>query len=165
MTLRQNLDDLDAQVESPVIRVASGMHLMSKIETGDLQYVTMLIAGVIDFDLRCAIYHAGHKAQAPATVRDLMLPEVTIALDRYKAMWQAAVNHAIRMEEREEQDQKARTQAADFERVAGQFKGMNAPAPEGTVDELCKRFGVSKSHVRMLKREGRLHELVDQAVS
>lgn len=43
--------------------------------------------------------------------------------------------------------------------VAEGFKAMSVPAPEGTVDELCKKYNVSKSHVRTLKREGRLHEL------
>lgn len=38
---------------------------------------------------------------------------------------------------------------------------MHKPAPEGTVDEIAKRFNVSKSEVRRLKREGKLSELTN----
>ena len=39
------------------------------------------------------------------------------------------------------------------------FKEINNVAPEGTIDELSRKYGVSKSKIREMKREGKLHEL------
>lgn len=44
---------------------------------------------------------------------------------------------------------------------AQDFKKMNQPAPEGTVSEIAEKYGISKSEVRRLKKEGRLQELTN----
>lgn len=44
---------------------------------------------------------------------------------------------------------------------AQEFKKMNQPAPEGTVGEIAEKYGISKSEVRRLKKEGRLHEITN----
>lgn len=154
--------DLDAFVESPIVSTMQGFEQILKIELGSIDHITMLIVGNLDYDLRCALYHSMKKQHA-VHVRDLMLPEVTAPLERMKTRYKSMLQLAMQDEARAEQAEQARLRTEEgrrqFDKVAGQFKSMNQPAPEGTIDELCKKYGVSKSHVRMLKREGRLHEL------
>lgn len=156
-----SLENPDAAVDAITQRVLHGMYLLAKIESGDVEHIVMLITGMIDYDLRCTIFHILHK-KYPAQVRDLMQREITSTLERHKDNWRAALNHAISLEEQQRIQVKERERQEQFLKTTKQFKAMNAPAPEGTVDELSKRYSVSKGHIRMLKREGRLQELVGQ---
>lgn len=45
------------------------------------------------------------------------------------------------------------------------IKASHKPAPEGTVAELSQKYGVSKSEVRRLKREGRLQDLIETSLN
>lgn len=156
-----SLDNPDAPVEEITLRIFHGMSLLAKIESGNVECIVMLITGMIDYDMRCTIFHILHK-KYPVQVRDLMQREITSTLERHKDNWRAALNHAISLEEQQRIQVKERERQKNFLKTTKQFKAMNAPAPEGTVDELSKRYGVSKGHIRMLKREGRLQELVGQ---
>lgn len=156
-----SLDNPDAPVEEITLRIFHGMSLLAKIESGNVECIVMLITGMIDYDMRCTIFHILHK-KYPVQVRDLMQREITSTLERHKDNWRAALNHAISLEEQQRIQVKERERQENFLKTTKQFKAMNAPAPEGTVDELSKRYGVSKGHIRMLKREGRLQDLVGQ---
>lgn len=156
-----SLDNPDAPVEAITQRVLHGMYLLANIEGGDVEHIVMLITGMIDYDMRCTIFHILHK-KYPTQVRDLMQREITSTLERHKDNWRAALNHAISLEEQQRIQVKERERQERFSMATQKFKAMSVPSPEGTVDELSKRYGVSKGHIRMLKREGRLQELVGQ---
>lgn len=46
--------------------------------------------------------------------------------------------------------------------AVNKFMSQHAPAPEGTVKELAKKYGRSISEIRRMKAENRLHELSEQ---
>ena len=159
--MKKSLEDLDALVESPVIATLSGFQHLGEMQQGNIDNITMMLVGVTDYQLRCAFYFSEKNKSYPVYVRDLMIPVVTEALERLRTHYQRKLKFAMDEEAREEEALAKTHQQKQFSKAAEQFKSMSVPAPEGTVDELSKKYGVSKSHVRLLKREGRLNELAE----
>jgi hypothetical protein len=143
-----------------------GAALMGSI---NMSNVPMLLMGQMDKDISVFLYHK-HYGKLPEYESDLQDSEIVGMLERLKGMYRRELQSLFNMgasdlknEERHQQQLSKAQKARDLAKTAAAVREMNKPAPEGTVDELKERFGVSKSHIRMLKREGRLHELTQKA--
>lgn len=161
--MHTNLSDLNAPAENSHIGAMAGLTLLSSMARGNIDDITEALIGTRDYHLRCALYFVLKGERLPESVRDLMDAEVTVELARVKDQYRAACLHALNLVQHQESRQQHTADQRRFDQAAAKFRSMNAPAPEGTVDELAKRHGVSKSRVRLLKRENRLHELTGAA--
>lgn len=115
------------------------------------------LSGMYDREISIAIYHREY-GKLP-TEEDLSDALVVANLDKLKNTLRDIINRAINNISSLEKEKALREAKVAFNNAANNFKSMSKPAPEGTVDELAKKHNVSKSHIRMLKRENRLHEL------
>lgn len=118
-----------------------------------------------EFEIKVALYKHNHS-KLPESEEILMSDEVTVKhyestkdflRSKVQQVFDDLAEEHSKIKEREDR-YNARQNARH---VSHSFRSMNKPAPEGTVDELAKKFNVSKSHIRTLKREGRLNELVE----
>jgi hypothetical protein len=95
------------------------------------------------------------------------LPESIIEkYENLKNYFRTSFQNAINQESRHlknEEEKKQREEAYNKRQKSliakNNFKEINNVAPEGTIDELSRKYGVSKSKIREMKREGKLHEL------
>ena len=115
------------------------------------------LSGQYDREISIAIYHREY-GKLP-TEEDLSDALVVENLNKLKNALRTIINRAVSNLERLGAERSLREAKVAFNNAANNFKAMSKPAPEGTVDELAKKYNVSKSHIRMLKRENRLHEL------
>ncbi|MEG0868729.1 MAG: hypothetical protein RSG77_16975 [Hafnia sp.] len=137
----------------------------------DPSYVAMLLLGDLDKNISVFLYYKKFET-LPVYESDLQKKEVVELLNRLKDLHRNRFQDSINTEaenleraERAEQRRSVAQRQRGFLQAAHEFKNMSNPAPEGTVDELAARYGVSKSHIRLLKREGRLHELTAPAAT
>lgn len=162
--MNKNLSDLDAPVENSHISAMTGLTLLSSMARGNIDDITQALIGIRDYHLRCALHFVLKGEVLAESVRDLMDAEVTVELDRLKEQYRAACRHAMNLVQHQEARQQQAADKQRFDQAAAKFRSMNAPAAEGTVDQLAQKYGVSKSHIRLLRRENRLHELTGDTV-
>lgn len=80
----------------------------------------------------------------------------------FRNSFQNAINQEsrhLKNEEEKKQREEAYNKRQKSLIAQNNFKKINNVAPEGTIDELSRKYGVSKSKIREMKREGKLHEL------
>lgn len=127
-----------------------------------LENLPELLMGKLDFELSTFIYQR-EFGKLPEKREDLKEAKVVEMLDKVKNYYRASIQNAFTTQARHEQHQEGIQKRAQKAQAVRNFRDMSKPAPEGTVDELATRYGVSKSAIRTLKREGRLHELAEPA--
>lgn len=126
--------------------------------------IASFVTDIHDTELRCSIFLFQYKTH-PEFHEQINTPEMDDLLEQLKLKIKNLVGVALNIDTRREErhqyladKQKKAQQAYDTKKS---FEAMHKPAPEGTVDEIAKRFNVSKSEVRRLKREGKLSELTN----
>jgi len=134
-----------------------GLTIMGDYENHFYQIVT----DEYEFQIKVALYKHNHS-QLPESEEILMSDEATSRhYESLKDLLRSKIQKAFDALADEHSKIKEREDRYNARQVSHSFRSMNKPAPEGTVDELAKKFNVSKSQIRTLKREGRLHELVE----
>lgn len=137
-----------AKMENFHSKVMLGMAVVGGIFQGEWDNVTFVLAGHHDVAIKCFAYH--HQfGQAPASEAELDVPSVLLVLERIKGECRAAVQHVLDQEAKDQRDE-----------LLAQLRNSNKPHAMGTVDQIAKRFGISKSEVRRRKTEGTLGELM-----
>lgn len=156
------LCDLDAPIITANADVLEGRAHFGALSEGSTETLSLLLCGRLDYTLRCALFTANFQRN-PEVVRDLMGADITLALEMMKDdIRSGLMEHINKRNAQGERRNRKSAQQLQFEKTATQFRAMSQPAPEGTVAELAERHGLSKSQVRLLKRENRLHELTQQ---
>lgn len=156
------LADLDAPITTASADALEGKAHFEAISAGSAETLSLLLCGRLDYPLRCALFTANFQ-RSPEVVRDLMGADITLALEMMKDdIRSGLMEHINKRNAQGERRSRKSAQQLQLEKAATQFRAMSKPAPEGTVAELAERYGVSKTHVRLLKRENRLHELTQQ---
>lgn len=152
---------LDSPIPDANSDVLEGMAHFMAVSEGSAEILSLLLCGRLDYTLRCALFTLNCQRN-PEVARDLMDSDITLALELLKEdIRSGLMAHINRNAEGERRSRKS-AQQLQFEKTATQFRAMNQPAPEGTVAEMAERYGLSKTQVRLLKRENRLHELTQQ---
>lgn len=127
-----------------------------------MENLPALLMGTLDFELS-AFFYQREFGKLPEKHEDLKEAKVVEMLDKVKNYYRSSLQNAFTTQARNEQYQEEMQKRTQKAQAVRNFRDMNRPAPEGTVDELATRYGVSKSAIRTLKREGRLHELTQPA--
>jgi len=128
-------------------KVATGMVLLGKLysNNSDEQATTIayLLMGTYDEELAAAFSHV-HGAEAGIK----MVAELK---ETYRQTLQIAINNeADKLTSRRQQE------------ACEKFMGNHEPHQLGTVNELAKRYNVSKAEIRRLKQSGKLEEFVNE---
>lgn len=155
------LVDLDSPITTANADALEGMAQFRDISSGSSQALALLLCGRLDYTLRCALFTLNCQRN-PEVVRDLMDSDITLALELFKDDIRSGVMEHINRNAHDGRRGRKSEQQLQFEKTATQFRAMSQPAPEGTVAELAERYGLSKTQIRLLKRENRLHELTQQ---
>lgn len=130
---------------------------------GYANHIVGILQDGFKFEICLGLFNT-NNGRLPNSEEEMYADEKTVeAYERLKSFLklsaQNAFNALARQDARNEKREKQQ-QAYDTRK---NFNSMHKQAPEGTVDELAKKYGVSKSHIRNLKRENRLHELTETA--
>lgn len=132
-------------------------------------YLYDILSDKAKFEICLFLFHK-HKEQLPKTEEE-MFSDVEIAqhYEKLKNYFRNMFENACKREvvNAEEQEAREQRQLAYEKRqktmeAQKNFKCMNGVAPEGTVSELAEKYGLSKSQIRAMKRDGKLHELMEK---
>ncbi len=148
-------------LDATMTDVMTGAYLLGGMSMSTLPD---FLSGKMDRIMGIFVFHQIHH-RLPEFETDLQDQEVIHRMDRLKDYFRSPLQEAFnRLGSREpEQSKQPKHKVAPAARNKfHDLHAMSKPAPEGTVDELAKKYGVSKSQVRLLKRENRLHELTSQ---
>lgn len=147
------------------ISFASVMVGLSIIGNYEL-YIVDILQDKCKFEISLVIFHK-EKGRLPVSEDEMLKDEgVSEKYENLKNYFRGSFQMAINAESdqlRREEESKLRQ--ANYEKrqqgivAKNNFKKINGVAPEGTVEELSKKYGLSKSKIREMKREGKLHEL------
>lgn len=127
-------------------------------------YLYQILSGEVEFEMKLALFCKIHNG-VPKSVESVESDEIVRMtynqlVSEYRDQLQQAMESEASRLAWVKQKEEAKKKAEEYKKAGDKFKKINSVAPEGTVDELSKKYGVSKSKIRELKREGRLHELV-----
>lgn len=151
---------MDNEVNKEMVSPMVSMALLGTIH-GDATLWPDLLLGNMDKDLLPGFFYMQHQRQ-PSDEPELMDDEYSQqALASLKTLIQISINRAIRQEENRLERSKVRETKLTEKRAADNFRSISKPAEGGTVKELAERHGVSIAHVRKLKREGLLSQLLE----
>jgi hypothetical protein len=142
----------DAFVGMGIMGIVGPVLLAGKTPTpSEVQTMAMILAGNHDKEIKAA-FAILETGSAHPTEEQMDLPIVLEKLHFLKARcrhWiQGVFDAAAQQEEKEKQQQ--------HKAILADVQSHNKPHPLGTVDELAKKFGVSKSEIRRRKAEGTL---------
>lgn len=129
-------------------------------------YIVDILRDKCKFEISLVIFHK-EKGCLPVNEEEMLKnDEVNEKYENLKNYFRASFQRAIDAESDNllrEEEKKIREQNYETHQKSivakSNFKNINGVAPEGTVDELSKKYGLSKSKIREMKREGKLHEL------
>lgn len=129
-------------------------------------YIVDILRDKCKFEISLVIFHK-EKGRLPVNEEEMLKnEEVNEKYENLKNYFRASFQRAIDAESDNllrEEKKKIREQNYETHQKSivakSNFKNINGVAPEGTVDELSKKYGLSKSKIREMKREGKLHEL------
>lgn len=129
-------------------------------------YIVDLLRDKCKFEISLVIFHK-EKGRLPVNEEEMLKDEeVNEKYENLKNYFRSSFQRAIDAESnnlRREEEKKIREENYVKRQKSivakNNFKNINGVAPEGTVDELSKKYGLSKSKIREMKREGKLHEL------
>jgi len=130
--------------------VAIGMMVLGMLtDTDDPQVqgaaIAKMLTGAHDESLIAAFEHVEDSDAALQTLVELK--------DSYRKALQTAIDEAWK-----DKDTQGKVSA---EEAVDKFMGNNEPHILGTVTELAEKYGISKSNIRRLKREGQLEAFID----
>lgn len=141
----------------------AGTLVLGRAMQGDPFSISSILCGSEDRRLSMMTFYRETVGYAKSE-EDLKNSVVVEKVENIKRVFRSLIQGAIDAEERQEKNQKDREAEAkakiDFENLAARLRQSNKPHPMGTVDELAKKFGVSKSEVRRRKSDGTLGELL-----
>lgn len=119
-----------------------------------------VMLGELDMDLLPGMFFHVHGRDPVSEDELLTDPQANLTLSNLKLYIRNTIQGLVTQDAlRLEREQKAEA-ARMTKQVNERFQAMSTPAPEGTVRELAEKYGVSIGHVRKLKAENRLHELI-----
>lgn len=129
-------------------------------------YIVDILRDKCKFEISLVIFHK-EKGRLPVNEEEMLKnEELNEKYENLKNYFRASFQRAIDAESENllrEEEKKIREQNYETHQKSivakSNFKNINGVAPEGTVDELSKKYGLSKSKIREMKREGKLHEL------
>lgn len=118
------------------------------------------------FEICLVIFHK-ENGRLPESEEEMFSNEnIVEKYENLKNYFRSSFQHALNQESlslRREEEKKQREENYEKHKkgivAKNNFKKINGVAPEGTVEELSKKYGLSKSKIREMKREGKLHEL------
>lgn len=147
------------------ISFASVMVGLSIIGNYEL-YIVDILQDKCKFEISLVIFHK-EKGRLPVSEDEMLKDEgVSEKYENLKNYFRGAFQMAINAEsEQLRREEESKLRQANYEKrqqgivAKNNFKKINGVAPEGTVEELSKKYGLSKSKIREMKREGKLHEL------
>lgn len=129
-------------------------------------YIVDLLRDKFKFEISLVIFHK-EKGRLPVNEEEMLKDEeINEKYENLKNYFRASFQRAIDAEsDNLLREEKKKIREQNYEKrqksivAKSNFKNINGVAPEGTVDELSKKYGLSKSKIREMKREGKLHEL------
>lgn len=129
-------------------------------------YIVDLLRDKCKFEISLVIFHK-EKGRLPVNEEEMLKDEeINEKYENLKNYFRASFQRAIDAEsDNLLREEKKKIREQNYEKhqksivAKSNFKNINGVAPEGTVDELSKKYGLSKSKIREMKREGKLHEL------
>lgn len=129
-------------------------------------YIVDLLRDKCKFEISLVIFHK-EKGRLPVNEEEMLKDEeINEKYENLKNYFRASFQRAIDAEsDNLLREEKKKIHEQNYEKrqksivAKSNFKNINGVAPEGTVDELSKKYGLSKSKIREMKREGKLHEL------
>lgn len=128
---------------------------------GYSNHIVGILQDGFKFEICLGLFNT-NNGRLPNSEEEMYADEKTAeAYERLKNFLKLSVQSAFNQLAREDARNEKREKLQQAHNTRQNFNKMHKPAPEGTVDELAKKYGVSKSHVRNLKRENRLHELTE----
>lgn len=128
---------------------------------GYSNHIVGILQDGFKFEICLGLFNT-NNGRLPNSEEEMYADEKTVeAYERLKSFLRLSAQHAFNQLAHEDARNEKREKHQQAYKTRQNFNSMHKPAPEGTVDELAKKYGVSKSHVRNLKRENRLHELTE----
>lgn len=133
---------------------------------GYANHIVGILQDGFKFEICIGLFHKVHE-RLPVSEQEMYADEQTVngyenLKNVLRAQFQNAFNSLAHADETLQSEREEKWQKHQHSlKVREGLKQMHKPAPEGTVDELAKKYGVSKSYIRNLKRENRLHELTE----
>ena len=129
-------------------------------------YIVDLLRDKCKFEISLVIFHK-EKGRLPVSEEEMLKDEeVNEKYENLKNYFRASFQRANDAESNNlRREEEKRIREENYEKrqktivAKSNFKNINGVAPEGTIDELSKKYGLSKSKIREMKREGKLHEL------
>lgn len=121
-----------------------------------VQIMTMVLMGRHDQLLLATFFFRDTRRYA--TEEDLKSPVATVPLDRLKSLIRAFIQGVFDAESAAEEERKRQA----LQKLVNEQRAHNQPHPEGTVDQLAAKYGVSKSEIRRRKAAGTLGELLNK---
>jgi hypothetical protein len=145
-----------------IVKVAAGMSIVGQALTlgtpEEAQVATWFLMGNYDSEVKTFLYWK-EKNSFPTTDADLDIPSVVEKLEFMKGVVRRKIQNIFHQAEAEDREEKQRHHL----NLINQMRQSNKPHHLGTVDEIAKRFNISKSQVRRLKADNALDAFADAA--
>lgn len=122
----------------------------------EAQIATFVLLGKYDEEIRLFLYWRD-KGQLPQKPEEILVDQYTEQLEKLKSVIRLKINNIFNRAERQDQQERVLQRQA----LVHQMKQRSQPHRAGTVDELSKRYNVSKSQIRRLRTENRLDQFID----
>lgn len=132
--------------------VVSSMFGLSLIATKDFETAALIVSGNYDFELKCAIFST-LAGTSPTNPEQLEEPRILEGLDKIKNSFRLAISNAMNQVLKNDE---RKAKASRIERMAKQ----HSQSAVGTVAEIAKEFGISKSEARRMRADGTLDAFV-----
>ena len=109
-----------------------------------MNYAGGILVGTSDLEIKCGLYFY-LKSKSAIYMNDLEIPEITLALERFKDFIRREIKHLF-----EEHSEYKKLKLLE------KLQTTNQPHASGTVAEIASKYGLSKSEVRCRKLDGTL---------
>lgn len=135
--------------------IFAGLSIVAdSIDFRNPKIIPFVLAGDFDNELLQTFYYTAHHKVAAGD--EYKTDERSLyALRNLKDIIRHQLDTFFRQLEQEEKD----ARRMDVDRIRNELRNSSRQHEMGTVDEIAKKYGISKSEVRRRKAAGTLHEL------
>jgi hypothetical protein len=145
--------------EIDAAKAAVGYGILGSALNGDTLAIASILVGDHDEELKhtCLMNYKKFVDQTGETVEDFTPDhELEVLKDNFRQAIQWGIQREAAAEKRKAEFQKEQ----QHKTLLNQLRESNKPHPMGTVNELAKKFNVSKSEIRRRKTDGTLADLL-----
>jgi hypothetical protein len=120
--------------------------------------IGQILGGMFKEEIKAACFHSS-TGMYPAVQSDLEGERVTQEYERILRLLRGFVEQAVSQAVSSIHLRQVEREALAFQALRNQLAASSKPHPQGTVNEIAAKFGISKSEVRRRKQDGTLDAL------